>query len=107
MATRFLDKFGLEHFYNLIKTNNIDAKKLNGQTAAEIIEKIYPVGAIYISATQVNPATLFGGRWERIEDTFLYARGNGVQYWFALQGKDADDDYLDQTIPVYMWKRTS
>lgn len=39
-------------------------------------EKIYPcpyfpIGYIYLSVTNVNPATIFGGTWERIKGRFL------------------------------------
>ena len=33
----------------------------------------YPVGAIYIAYNHDNPATLFGGTWERIVNRFLWA----------------------------------
>lgn len=33
----------------------------------------YPVGAVYISFTHDNPETLFGGKWERIVNRFLWA----------------------------------
>lgn len=36
-------------------------------------EDVYPVGAIYISATMVNPEELFGGKWKRLEGKFLLA----------------------------------
>ena len=37
-----------------------------------ILEVVYPVGAIYLSVNNTNPSTLFGfGTWERIEDRFL------------------------------------
>ena len=36
----------------------------------------YPVGSIYMSVNSTNPATLFGGQWERIQDKFLLACGS-------------------------------
>lgn len=37
---------------------------------------IYPVGSIYMSVSSTSPATLFGGTWERIKDTFLLSAGD-------------------------------
>jgi hypothetical protein len=37
---------------------------------------IYPVGSIYMSTVNVDPATLFGGTWERLEDRFLLGAGS-------------------------------
>jgi hypothetical protein len=42
----------------------------------EYWKTIYPVGAIYISASSTNPGTLFGGTWEQIKDRFLLAAGS-------------------------------
>lgn len=36
----------------------------------------YPIGSIYISTLSTNPATIFGGTWERIKDRFLLACGD-------------------------------
>lgn len=49
-----------------------------GITAAirKLIDVIYPVGSIYLSVNEANPATLFGGTWERVKDTFLLASGD-------------------------------
>lgn len=48
-------------------------------TLSGIFELIYPVGAIYMSTNNVNPANLFGGTWEEIQGKFLLARdGNHV-----------------------------
>lgn len=39
-------------------------------------ETIYPVGAVYISASAVSPATLFGGTWTQIQEKFLLSAGS-------------------------------
>lgn len=39
----------------------------------ELLDLIYPVGAIYQSANDVDPGLLFGGTWERIKGRFLLA----------------------------------
>lgn len=36
----------------------------------------YPVGSVYLSVTDTDPATLFGGTWERLKDLFLLAAGD-------------------------------
>ena len=35
-------------------------------------EKFFPVGHVYISMTNVNPCSFFGGVWEQIYDRFLF-----------------------------------
>ena len=40
------------------------------------IELIYPVGSIYMSVNDTNPASLFGGNWEKIEGRFLLGSSN-------------------------------
>ena len=42
-----------------------------GESAWLTAQGAYPVGAIYLSVTDVNPAALFGGTWERIGGRFL------------------------------------
>lgn len=39
--------------------------------------KAYPIGSIYISYNHDDPATLFGGSWQRIENRFLWATTSG------------------------------
>lgn len=48
----------------------------SGASLQEIMLAIYPVGAIYTSTVETNPGTLFGGTWQRIQDTFLLAAGS-------------------------------
>ena len=47
--------------------------KFSGKTLFDIV---YPVGAIYMSVSEISPATLFGGTWEQIENRFLLAAGS-------------------------------
>lgn len=47
-----------------------------GQWFDDILLNVYPVGSIYMSINSTSPATLFGGTWQRIEDTFLLAAGS-------------------------------
>lgn len=52
-----------------------------GFNEEEILQKVYPVGSIYISTISTNPSDLFGfGSWEQIQDKFLLGcgtKGNG------------------------------
>ena len=53
-----------------------------------LIDVVYPVGAIYMSVNPTSPSLLFGGEWERIEDTFLLA--SGTKYTNGSTGGSAD-----------------
>ena len=37
------------------------------------LNRVYPVGAVYISFDNTDPSNLFGGTWTRIGERFLYA----------------------------------
>lgn len=45
---------------------------INGKT---LLDWTKPVGSIYQSTNDTDPGTLFGGKWEKIEDRFLLAAG--------------------------------
>ena len=53
-----------------------DIYQLKGQGSGISINDVYPVGSVYMSVKNVNPATLFGGTWVQIEDQFLLASGS-------------------------------
>ena len=43
---------------------------------APLLNLVYPVGSIYLSSKNTNPATLFGGTWVQIKDRFILAAGD-------------------------------
>ncbi len=57
----------------------INGTGLGTNLANAIVNKIYPVGSIYISVNNTNPKNLFGGTWEQLKNAFLYANA-GTSY---------------------------
>lgn len=49
---------------------------INSKISASFLGALYPVGSIYMSVNSTNPSSLFGGTWQRIQDTFLLAAGS-------------------------------
>lgn len=58
--------------------------------ASDLLDLIYPVGSIYLSVGSTTPATLFGGTWEQIKDSFLLSAGD--TYTAGATGGSATDD---------------
>ena len=57
---------------------------------AQMLNMIYPVGSIYMSANETDPGTLFGGTWARIKDKFLLSSGD--TYAAGAEGGSATKD---------------
>ena len=60
---------------------------------------IYPVGAIYMSASSTSPASLFGGTWEQIQDKFLLAAGSS--YAAGNTGGEATHTLTENEMPSH------
>ena len=43
---------------------------------SDLLNKIYPIGSIYMSTVNTNPADLLGGAWVELQDRFLIGAGN-------------------------------
>lgn len=97
----------------------------------EYLNKVYPIGSIYISAVYTDPATLFGGQWQKIEDRFLLAEGyesrvgetggslthshsitvqtsalsQGQLVSVATGGETSSESNIPPFLSVCMWKR--
>ena len=81
-----------------IKTAKSDITTLKSEVDA-IIDKIYPVGSIYLAMNSTNPSTLFGGTWERIKDRFLLACGD--TYANGSTGGEATHTLVGEEIPYH------
>ena len=70
-----------------------------GDSAWLTAQGAYPVGAIYLSVTDVNPASLFGGTWERIGGRFLL--GADDTYAAGSTGGEAAHQLTTSEMPSH------
>lgn len=119
LKTRF-DKAGmdLKDYLNATLTEELDTKigsiENQANNLAYLVSfiqetmlnylDVYPVGAIYISTVNINPGTLFGGTWERIEDTFLLASGS--TYGAGTTGGEATHTLTVNEMPAHQHRLT-
>lgn len=68
-------------------------------TAINLIDKIYPVGSIYMSVNSTSPATFIGGTWEQIKDKFLLSAGD--TYTAGTTGGDASVSLTTNNLPSH------
>lgn len=71
----------------------------SGKSDRKIIDMIYPVGSVYISVSNVSPATLFGGSWEQLKDRFML--GAGDTYTAGATGGEATVTLNTNQIPSH------
>ena len=69
------------------------------KSKANILNAVYPVGAIYMSVNDINPSTLFDGTWERIQDKFLLAAGSS--YGAGSTGGEATHKLSQNEMPSH------
>ena len=70
-----------------------------GESAWLTAQGAYPVGAIYLSVTDANPAALFGGTWERIGGRFLL--GADTTYTAGSTGGEAVHTLTADEMPKH------
>lgn len=66
---------------------------------ANINDKIYPIGSIYISVNSTSPASIFGGTWEQLKDRFLL--GCGDTYTAGATGGEATVKLSNLNLPMH------
>ena len=64
-----------------------------------VLNKVYPIGSIYMSVNSTSPATLFGGTWVQIQDTFLLSAGES--YTAGATGGEATHTLTAQEMPIH------
>ena len=69
-----------------------------------LLDKLYPVGCIYHSASSTSPASFLGGTWERIKDTFILAAGD--TYAAGSTGGEAAHVLIAKELPVNAYNGT-
>lgn len=68
------------------------------------LDKIWPIGSVYISVNSTDPSSLFGGKWEQLKGRFLIGTGtvdsNTTDYWGTIKnnfnmplGEKGGEDY--------------
>lgn len=70
-----------------------------GLSVQQVLNNVYPVGAIFISVVNNSPASVFGGVWERILDRFLLAASGN--YVAGSTGGEATHELTISEIPSH------
>lgn len=83
-----------------IADGTIDKSKLTFSVPSLL--DIFPVGAIYLSVSSTSPETLFGGKWEQIQDRFLLAAGSS--YSAGATGGEATHTLTTDEMPSHAHK---
>ena len=65
-----------QYGYNYLMRQVNNAQKAATAIEAALLNYVYPVGSLYMSAEATSPASLFGGTWEQIKDRFILAAGD-------------------------------
>lgn len=74
-----LDSSNEQTFFKLgggLVVNNGFLSTVSVDYSEILLSKVFPVGSIYINASDVSPASFLGGTWTQIKDKFLLASGN-------------------------------
>jgi len=65
-----------------------EIRDANALHEEDLLERLYPVGALYLSLNLTNPNAFLGGVWERVEGKFLL--GADDTYAVGTEGGSAD-----------------
>lgn len=66
---------GVEQLFEVL-TPLAEVPDLLDSITSKMLNKVYPVGAVYLSIGNISPTILFGGTWEKIEGRYILAASN-------------------------------
>lgn len=75
----YSDKTALNENGSIADVNKVKATDMNEVKAAintGLVNLIYPIGALFLTTSNVNPSTYLGGTWEQVKDRFLLGAGD-------------------------------
>lgn len=97
-----LEQLATKYTQLLVKVTALEnANSSLNQSLTKYWEKIYPVGAIYMSLSSTSPATRFGGTWERILSRFLLAAHDSAGYYVGSTGGEATHALTYEEMPPH------
>lgn len=65
----------------------------------DLLQFVYPVGSIYMSANNVSPASFLGGTWQQLENRFLL--GAGSEYAAGETGGEKTHTLTTSEMPAH------
>lgn len=80
-------------------TVNAPSIKATRDAIANMWQVAYPIGSVYMSVADVNPDTIFGGTWDRIQNRFLLA--SSTTYPVNSTGGEATHTLTTSELPSH------
>ena len=83
--------------YNNITAQTIDATAIGANLTTALLNLLCPIGTVVCS--QNSPASVLGGTWQQIEDTFIL--GSGETYTYNATGGSATQTLTIEQMPAH------
>lgn len=89
--------------FNLDQSGNLTVKSIEVADGlignVSFLNVIYPIGTIYMSVNNTNPANIFGGTWESIRGKFLL--GEGDDFEAGTTGGEINHTLTENEMPSH------
>ena len=71
----------------------------NTEFIQQWLDKVFPVGSIYMNMNNIDPSSIFGGKWIRIPEKFLF--GSGDNYSNGSTGGEVSHILSTNELPSH------